>query len=126
MNFFWTQVRTYIATGGTSELLDENGHSDDLSYDKFVEDAESGDENSKGFDPGQTASLEDTALLGIIIDDLIKEVYEIDPKYGRILELLGKNRSKGQILEELHLGKTQGYADIKAAQKIAYDLYHKD
>ena len=50
----------------------------------------------------------------------------INPKYGRILELLGQNRSKGQILEELNLGKSQGYADIKAAQKMARDLYYKD
>ncbi len=126
MPFFWTQVRTYIATGGTSEFLNENGHEDDLSYDKFLEDAASDDENSKGFDPGQTASPEDTVLLGIIIDELINDVRAINPKYGRILELLGKNRTKWQILEELHLGKTQGYADIKATQKLAHDLYNRD
>ena len=29
-----------------------------------------------------------------------------------------------QILEELHLGKSQGYADIKAAQELAKKLYY--
>ena len=85
-----------------------------------------GDEDQSGFEPGETPSLEDTVLLGIIIKELIAEVKGINPKYGRILELLGQNRSKGQILEELNLGKSQGYADIKAAQKMARDLYYKD
>jgi len=96
-----------------------------LSYNKFQDDAE-GDEDQSGFEPGETPSLEDTVLLGIIIKELIAEVKGINPKYGRILELLGQDRSKGQILEELNLGKSQGYADIKAAQKMARDLYYKD
>ena len=125
MRFFNAQVRTYIATGGTEDFLKENGHEDDLSYNKFQDDAE-GDEDQSGFEPGETPSLEDTVLLGIIIKELIAEVKGINPKYGRILELLGQNRSKGQILEELNLGKSQGYADIKAAQKMARDLYYKD
>ena len=125
MRFFNAQVRTYIATGGTEDFLKENGHEDDLSYNKFQDDAE-GDEDQSGFEPGETPSLEDTVLLGIIIKELIAEVKGINPKYGRILELLGQNRSKGQILEELNLGKSQGYADIKAAQKMARDLYYTD
>ena len=31
--------------------------------------------------------------------------------------------TKGQILDELGLGKSQGYADIKAAQALAKKLY---
>lgn len=96
-----------------------------MSYDKFTDDAES-DEDSSGFEPAQTESLEDTVLLGIIIKDLIKEVSEINPKYRKIITLLSKNRKKGDILKELRLGKSQGYEDIKAAQKLAYQLYHKD
>ena len=125
MKFFNTQVRTYIATDGTDDFLKENGHEDDLSYDKFTDDAESG-EYSSGFEPAQTESLEGTVLLGIIIKDLIKEVSEINPKYGKIITLLSKNRKKGDILEELRLCKIQGYEDIKAAHKLAYQLYHKD
>ena len=104
------------------ESLFHPGH---LSYDKFLDDAE-GNEESDGFDPGQTASLEDSVLLGIIIKDLISDVKKANPKYGRILELLGQNRTKGQILKELNLGKSQGYADINAAQAMARSLYHAD
>lgn len=125
MKFFNAQVRTYIGTGGTSDFPKENGHGDDLSYDKFLDDAE-GDEDSDGFDPGQTVSLEDSVLLGIIIKDLISDVKKANPKYGRILELLGQNRTKGQILKELKLGKSQGYADINAAQAMARSLYYAD
>ncbi len=125
MKIFNAQVRTYIATGGTEDFLKENGHKDDLSYNKFQDDAED-DEDHDGFDPGETPSIEDTVLLGIIIKELIAEVKSINPKYGRILELLGQNRTKCQILEELNLGKSQGYDDIKAAQKMARDLYYKD
>lgn len=125
MKFFNAQVRTYIGTGGTSDFPKENGHEEDLSYDKFLDDAE-GNEDSDGFDPGQTASLEDSVLLGIIIKDLISDVKKANPKYGRILELLGQNRTKGQILKELKLGKSQGYADINAAQAMARSLYYAD
>jgi len=125
MKFFNAQVRTYIATGGTDDFLSENGHGDDLSYDKFVEDAES-DEGSSGFEPAQTETIENTILLGIVIEDLIQEAEEIDPKYGRIIALLSKDRTKGDILKELRLGKSQGYEDIKAAQALAYKLYHRD
>lgn len=125
MKFFNAQVRTYIATGGIDDFLSENGHESDLSYDKFVDDAES-DEDSSGFEPAQTESLEDTVLLGIVIDDLIREAGEIDPKYGRIISLLAKDRTKGDILKELSLGKSQGYDDIKAAQELAYKLYHRN
>lgn len=123
MKFFWSQVRTYIATAGTEEFLKENGHSDDLSYTKFTDDADS-DNDSTGFDPGQTKGLEDTVLLRIIIKDLIKQIHTINPKYGRILDLICEDYTKGQILEELHLGKSQGYADIKAAQELAKKLYY--
>lgn len=125
MKFFNAQVRTYIATGGTDDFLSENGHEGDLSYDKFVDDAES-DEDSSGFEPAQTESLEDTVLLGIVIDDLIREAGEIDPKYGRIIFLLAKDRTKGDILKELRLGKSQGYDDIRAAQELAYKLYYRN
>ena len=43
--------------------------------------------------------------------------------YGRILDLICEDYTKGQILDELGLGKSQGYADIKAAQALAKKLY---
>ena len=55
--------------------------------------------------------------------DLLKKIHEINPKYGRILDLICKDYTKGQILDELGLGKSQGYADIKAAQALAKKLY---
>lgn len=125
MKFFNAQVRTYIATGGTDDFLKENGHEDDLSYDKFVDDAES-DEDNSGFVPAQTESMENTVLLGIVIEDLIEEVAAINPKYGKIISLLSKSYKKSDILKELGLGKSQGYDDIKAAQALAYKLYHRD
>ena len=125
MKFFNAQVRTYIATGGTDDFLSENGHGNDLSYDKFVDDAES-DEDSSGFEPAQTETIENTVLLGIVIEDLIREAEEIDPKYGKIISLLAQDRTKGDILKELRLGKSQGYDDIKAAQELAYKLYHSN
>ena len=57
IKFFNAQVRTYIGTGVTSDFPKENSHEDDLSYDKFLDDAEA-DENNDGFDLRQTASLE--------------------------------------------------------------------
>jgi len=123
MKFFNSQVRAYIGSGGTSDFLKENGHEDDLSYDKFLDDAEA-DEDHDGFEPRETTSLEDTVLLGIIIKDLITEVKRANSKYGRILELLGKNYTKGQILKEMNLRKSQGYDDIRAAQKMAKKLYN--
>lgn len=67
--------------------------------------------------------LEETVMLRMIIKDLLKQVHIINPKYGRILDPLCKDYTKGQILEELHLGKSQGYADINAAQALAKKLY---
>jgi hypothetical protein len=40
------------------------------------------------------------------------------------LDLICEDYTKGQILEELQLGKSQGYADIKAAQELAKKLYY--
>lgn len=62
-------------------------------------------------------------MLRMIIQDLLKKIHEINPKYGRILDLISEDYTKGQILDELGLGKSQGYADIKAAQTLAKKLY---
>lgn len=62
-------------------------------------------------------------MLRMIIQDVLKQIHEINPKYGRILDLICEDYTKGQILDELGLGKSQGYADIKAAQALAKKLY---
>lgn len=96
--------------------------SDDLSLDKMLDDI--ADEDGKGKDPTGTASLEDTAFLGMVIKDLIAEVAQKNPKYGRILELIAQNHDKGEILAELNLGKSQGYEDIKKAQTLVKELFY--
>ncbi len=110
---FYRDVREYFASFQTD---------DTLSLDQFLEEAES--EDGKGFEPASPENLEDTVMLRMIIDDLLKQIHIINPKYGRILDLICEDYTKGQILEELHLGKSQGYADIKAAQELAKKLYY--
>ena len=110
---FYRDVREYFASFQTD---------DTLSLDQFLEEAES--EDGKGFEPASPENLEETVMLRMIIDDLLKQIRIINPKYGRILDLICEDYSKGQILDELHLGKSQGYADIKAAQELAKKLYY--
>lgn len=109
---FNADVREHFASFKTDDIL---------SLDQFMDEATS--EDGKGFEPASTENLEETVLLRMIINDLIKQVHIINPKYGRILDLICEDYTKGQILEELHLGKSQGYADIKAAQELAKKLY---
>ena len=109
---FYRDVREYFASFHTDDAL---------SLDQFLEEASS--EDGKGFEPASPENLEETVLLRMIINDLIKQIHIINPKYGRILDLICEDYTKGQILEELHLGKSQGYADIKAAQALAKKLY---
>ena len=117
---FWSDVRTYIA--------DLKKDPNILSYDKMLEDMMSEDGN--GYDPAQTESLESTTLLGLIIDDLIHQVREMNPRYGRILDLLKQECTKGEILDallsEYGIKKTQAYSEIKAAQKLAKDLFNAE
>ena len=120
IKFFWSDVRTYIA--------DLKKDPNVLSYDKMLKDMMAEDGNS--YDPAQTESLENSTLLGLIIDDLIHQVREMNPLYGHILDLLKQEYTKGEILDallsEYGIKKTQAYSEIKAAQKLAKDLYNAD
>lgn len=120
MKLFWRDVRDHIANFTTKQT--------DLSYDKMIDDIYS--EDGTGFDPAQSASLEDTAMLAIMIDELIQEVSQLNSRYGHILQLLKQQHTKGEILDiilpEYGLKKTQGYSEIKAAQKLAKELYYRD
>ena len=109
---FYRDVREYFASFHTD---------DTLSLEQFLKEASS--EDGKGFEPASPENLEETVILRMVIQDLLKKIHELNPKYGRILDLICENYTKGQILEELHLGKSQGYADIKAAQELAKKLY---
>ena len=115
IKLFWADVRNHI-----KELA---GDPNVISYDKLLEDAAS--EGGKGYDSAQTESIEDTVILGLIIDDLIKEVGDINPRYGKILQMIKEEYSKGDIVDALNLGKSQGYSEIKAAQALAKELYNR-
>ena len=110
---FYRDVREHFASYHTDDVL---------SLDQFLEEAES--EDGKGFEPASPEDLEETVLLRMVIKDLLKQVHIINPKYGHILDLICEDYTKGQILDELGLGKSQGYADIKAAQALAKKLYY--
>ena len=112
---FYHDVREYFASFHTD---------DTLSLDQLLEEASS--EEGKGFEPASPENIEETVMLRMIISDLLKQVHIINPKYGRILDLICEDYTKGQILEELHLGKSQGYADIKTTQELAKKLYFGD
>ena len=109
---FNADVREHFASFKTDDVL---------SLDQFIDEAAS--EDGKGFEPASPENLEETVMLRMIIQDLLKKIHEINPKYGRILDLISEDYTKGQILDELGLGKSQGYADIKAAQALAKKLY---
>ena len=109
---FNTDVREHFASFKSDDVL---------SLDQFMDEAVS--EDGKGFEPASSENLEETVMLRMIIQDLLKKIHEINPKYGRILDLICEDYTKGQILDELGLGKSQGYADIKAAQALAKKLY---
>lgn len=110
---FNADVREHFASFKTDDVL---------SLDQFMDEATS--EDGKGFEPASPENLEETVILRMVIQDLLKKIHELNPKYGRILDLICEDYTKGQILEELQLGKSQGYADIKAAQELAKKLYY--
>ncbi len=120
MKLFWSDVRQYIAS--------LHGDPNVISYNKFLEDMDT--EGDNGYDPAQTESFENTTLIGMIIDDLIRDVGEKNPRYSRILNLIKQEYTKGEILDallkEYGIKKTQGYAEIKAAHKMAKALYYAD
>ena len=111
MKLFWGDICKYIA--------DLKGDPKVISYDKSREDMET--ESEGGYDPAQTESLESATLLGMIIDDLTREGREKNPRYGRILNLIKQEYTKGEILDvilkEYGIKKTQGYSEIRAAQE---------
>ena len=120
IKIFWRDVHDHITSFSAKQT--------DLSYDKMVDDMYSAD--GTGFEPAQSASLESTALLALIIDELIQEVSKLNPRYGYILELIKQQYTKGEILDVIlpkyGLKKTQGYSEIKSAQELARELYYRN
>lgn len=85
------------------------------------------DDDKKGYDPTGTTANEDSAFLDMVFKMLIEELNGLDENYGRIIALLADGFDKGEILNQIDLGKgkTQGYAFISKAQKLAKELYEK-
>ena len=119
MKYFNGQVDRYLKCF-TKTKWDELG-----SIDEMLDAA--ADDDKKGYDPTSTTANEDSAFLNMVFKMLIEELSELDENYGRIIELLADGFDKGEILDKIDLGKgkTQGYAFINKAQKIAKKLYNK-
>ncbi len=86
------------------------------------------DDDKKGYDPTGTTANEDSAFLDMVFKMLIEELNGLNKNYGRIIELLADGSDKGEILDQINLGKgkTQGYAFISKVQKLAKKLYEKN
>ena len=117
MKLFNKQVSDYLDRNTKTEW-DEL-----LSIEKFLEDTE--DEDRASFDPTGSTAREEFEVLKTMIFDLIEEAKEMNPKYGRVLELLATDHDKGEIVSELKIGKSQGYDVIKKAQAFAKELYNR-
>jgi hypothetical protein len=80
-----------------------------------------------GFDPTGTTEYDDKALSLMILEELIQDVEAKDDNMGKIIRLLFDGFKKNEILRKVELGKgkTQGYAFIEKAQKIALEIYNE-
>ena len=80
-----------------------------------------------GFDPTGTTEYDDKALSLMILEELIQDVEAKDDNVGKIIRLLFDGFKKNEILRKVELGKgkTQGYAFIEKAQKIALEIYNE-
>lgn len=98
---------------------------DALSLDKLQGDAESDDE--KGYDPAFTTKAMDDLMARLTLDDLIRDLNELNPLYGQIFLMLYEGFSKKEILEKANTGKgkSQGYEFIEEARAAAQKLYTK-
>lgn len=70
---FNTDVRAHFASFKSDDVL---------SLDQFMDEATS--EDGKGFEPASPENLEETVMLRMIIQDLLKKIHEINPKYGQV------------------------------------------
>ena len=98
---------------------------DALSLDKLQADAESDDE--KGFDPAVTTKAMDDLMVRLTLEDLIRDLNELNPLYGKIFLMLYEGFSKKEILEKAKIekGKSPRYEFIEEARAAAQKLYTK-
>lgn len=120
MAYFRAQTTRYLKQHQKTEW-DEFASVEDM-----IEAAE--DDDRKGYDPTGTTENEDNAFLTMAFEMLIEELNKQDPTSGRIISLLAEGYTKGEILEEIDLGreKTQAYAYIKKVQTIAKEIWYRD
>lgn len=120
MAYFRAQTTRYLKQHQKTEW-DEFASIEDM-----IEAAE--DDDRKGYDPTGTTENEDNAFLTMAFEMLIEELNKQDPTSGRIISLLAEGYTKGEILEEIDLGreKTQAYAYIKKVQTIAKEIWYRD
>lgn len=123
--FMDTYMKTFNAEVDYYLKHKNEEHIDALSLDKFLEDNINDDYN--GFDPTGTTEYDDKALSLMILEELIQDVEAKDDNMGKIIRLLFDGFKKNEILRKVELGKgkTQGYAFIEKAQKIALEIYNE-
>ena len=120
MAYFRAQTTRYLKQHQKTEW-DEFASIEDM-----IEAAE--DDDRKGYDPTGSTENEDSAFLTMAFEMLIEELNKQDPMSGRIISLLAEGYTKGEILDEIDLGKekTQAYAYIKKVQTIAKEIWYRD
>ena len=74
---FNTDVREHFASFKSDDVL---------SLDQFMDEATS--EDSKGFEPASPENLEETVMLRMIIQDLLKKIHEINPKHAPLFRYI--------------------------------------
>lgn len=115
----WHQIHNLISSGGADDLKKECGHLDDLSLDVYPDDL------SYSSLSVQAASFEDSSILRMDIEQVIRKIHSYDRISGEILICLCEGRDKDEIIRRLGVSKGYGYRLIKAAQAMARAMYKK-
>lgn len=76
----------------------------------------------QGAEPAALGSFEDEIIYEALLDDLIKLVSEIKPKYGRILKLLYDGYTQADMEEQLGIKQRTLSDDIKKIRSILQPL----
>lgn len=84
-----------------------------ISLDRLYEDA--------NVEPKNPSSMDETAIYTVILDELLKILGEIKPKYSRIFELLYQGYNGREIAETLDMPNSTVKDDIRKLRKIVQD-----
>ena len=129
MKIFNEDVRNYIACGCPDDFCPgdrprDNGHTDDLSIEKMIEDAMS--EDTVSTEPAAKDDPASTAILTTMLDQLMTEITEKNPVYGTALSMLRDEEDKKDIIASVGLSKSQAYKTIKDVQALAKAFFSED